>query len=331
MAEVKWIKIATEIFDNKKIRLIESMPDGDALIVIWFKLLMVAGKTNDGGMVYFTKDIPFTDQMLSTYFNKPISTIQLALTTFQKFGMIDIVDDLIHVSNWEEYQNVDGMDKIREQNRIRKQRQREKEKLLLEDNVTSHVTVTECHATDIDIDKDIDKDKKNIYIAHFEEAWKIYPKKKEKSRAYQCYMARINSGYSEDELLTATKNYAAECEKEGRPEKYIKNGSTFFGINEPFVDYLGTKKSTPVNGPMEYEIDNGDTHPQIPPYYGFPAEWFEGTEPIRDRFKPLKQVQNFDIGVTDDTIYSPDELWDKYILRKRGYEYEQQLGFNDRP
>lgn len=64
MAEVKWIKIATEIFDNKKIRLIESMPDGDALIVVWFKLLMLAGKTNDGGMVYFTKDIPFTDQML---------------------------------------------------------------------------------------------------------------------------------------------------------------------------------------------------------------------------------------------------------------------------
>lgn len=172
---------------------------------------------------------------------------------------------------------------------------------------------------------------KDIYIAHFEEAWKIYPKKKDKSRAFQCYMARINSGYSEDELLTATKNYAAECEKDGRPEKYIKNGSTFFGINEPFVDYLGERKSTPVNGPMEYEIDNGDTHPQIPPYYGFPKEWFDGDEPVRDRFVKIKQKQNFSIGVTDDTIYSPDELWDKYILRKRGYEYEQQLRFDDRP
>ena len=92
-----------------------------------------------------------------------------------------------------------------------------------------------------------------------------------------------------------------------------------------------SQKSTPVSNIMEYEIDNGDTHPQIPPYYGFPAEWFEGNEPVRDRFKPLKQIRNFNIGVTDDTIYSPDELWDKYILRKRGYEYEQQLGFNDRP
>ena len=200
------------------------------------------------------------------------------------------------------------------------------------DSTTDSTTDVQRYVQPMYTNKNDKNDKKNnIYIAHFEEAWKIYPKKKDKSRAFQCYMARINSGYSEDELLTATKNYAAECEKEGRPEKYIKNGSTFFGINEPFVDYLGTKKAAPVNGPMEYEIDNGDTHPQIPPYYGFPAEWFEGNEPVRDRFKSLKQVQNFSIGVTDDTIYSPDELWDKYILRKRGYEYEQQLGFNDCP
>ena len=83
-------------------------------------------------MVYFTKDIPFTDQMLSTYFNKPISTIQLALNTFQRFGMIDIVDELIHVSNWEEYQNIDGLEKIREQTRKRVQRHREIKKLELQ-------------------------------------------------------------------------------------------------------------------------------------------------------------------------------------------------------
>ena len=92
-----------------------------------------------------------------------------------------------------------------------------------------------------------------------------------------------------------------------------------------------SSKSTPVSNIMEYEIDNGDTHPQIPPYYGFPKEWFDGDDPVRDRFVKVKQVRNFSIGVTDDTIYSPDELWDKFILRKRGYEYEQQFGFNDCP
>lgn len=174
----------------------------------------------------------------------------------------------------------------------------------------------------------INENKKEIYIAHFEEAWKIYPKKKDKSRAFQCYMARINSGYSETELLTATKNYAAECEKEGRPEKYIKNGSTFFGINEPFVDYLRTQKSTPVSDIFEYEIENYHTHPQVPPFYGFPEEWFEKGQPIKERFVTIKQPQNFSVGVTDETIYSPDELWDKYILRKQGYETAMEGGFD---
>lgn len=129
MAEVKWIKIATNIFDNQKIKVIESMPDGDAIIVIWFKLLMAAGNVNDGGSIYFTKDIPYTDQMLATVFNRPLSTIQLALKTFEKFGMIEVVDDVIQVSNWEKYQNVDGLEKIREQTRARVAKHREQKRI----------------------------------------------------------------------------------------------------------------------------------------------------------------------------------------------------------
>lgn len=143
MANVQWIKITTDIFDNRKIKQIENMPDGDALVVIWLKLLILAGNINDGGCVYFTKDIPFTDQLLATEFNRPIATIQLALTTFERFGMIEIVDDVIFVSNWERYQNIEGMDRIREQTRKRVAKHREKQRLL-----QGNVTVTQGNATD---------------------------------------------------------------------------------------------------------------------------------------------------------------------------------------
>lgn len=132
MADVKWIKITTDIFDNKKIKLIESMPEGDAIIVIWFKLLMTAGNINDGGNIYFTKDIPYTEQMLSTVFNRPLPVIQLALSTFEKFNMIEFVDDVIQVSNWQKYQNVDGLEKIREQTRARVAKHREQKRLEME-------------------------------------------------------------------------------------------------------------------------------------------------------------------------------------------------------
>ena len=162
MADIKWIKLAVDIFDNRKIRQIESMPDGDSLLVIWLKLLTLAGSINDGGTVYFTKDIPYTDQLLATQFNRPLPTVQLALKVFQGFEMIEIVDDMIHVSNWEKYQNVEGLEKIREQTRLRQQRFRERQQL---PNVMDNVTVTLRNDTDIDKEEDKNKNKnKRIFI-----------------------------------------------------------------------------------------------------------------------------------------------------------------------
>ncbi len=99
---------------------------------------------------------------------------------------------------------------------------------------------TECIQnvyTDKDsIGKDsIDKDK---YICAFDEFWKNYPRKKDKARAYKCYCARLKDGYTEDQLLTACINYAAECEHNKTEERYIKHGATFLSVNEPFLDYL---------------------------------------------------------------------------------------------
>lgn len=161
MANVKWIKIATDIFNNKKIRVIESMPEGDSIIVIWFKILMAAGIVNDEGNVYFTKEIPYTDQMLATVFNRPLTTIQLALRTFEEFGMIEIVNDVIHVSNWAKYQNVEGMERVREQTRLRVSRHRELKKM--ECNVTCNATVTQSNATDIEEERDIEKEKEKNF------------------------------------------------------------------------------------------------------------------------------------------------------------------------
>lgn len=161
MSEVKWIKLSTSIFDNRKIRQIEKMPEGDALIVIWLKLLILAGNVNDGGLVYFTKEIPYTDQLLATQFDRPLSVIQLAISTFLKFEMIDVVDDLICISNWEKYQNVERLEQIREQNRLRQKRWYDSHKLLSDakPNVSLTKNLTLPNATDIEVDKEKDKDK----------------------------------------------------------------------------------------------------------------------------------------------------------------------------
>lgn len=179
MAEVKWIKITVDMFDDEKIKIIQSMPEGDSLLVVWIRLITLAGKTNDGGYIYISENMPYTDEMLSVIINKPLNIIRLALDTFDKLGMIENDIKGIYLTNFEKYQSLDKMERIKEQNRLRKQRQREREKQLkLSGNVTSHGTVTQSHATDIDIDID-----NNIYIAPSNEG----KPKKEVKKSYGEY------------------------------------------------------------------------------------------------------------------------------------------------
>lgn len=151
MAEVKWIKINVDMFDDEKIKIIQSMPEGDSLLIVWIKLITLAGKTNDGGYVYISDNMPYTDEMLSIIMNKPLNTIRLALETFVKLGMIENDVKGIYLVNFEKHQSLDKLEKIKEQNRLRARKYREKQKLL-ESNVT------ETLRNDIDIDKEEDKD-----------------------------------------------------------------------------------------------------------------------------------------------------------------------------
>ena len=133
MSEVKWIKITTDIFNDEKMLLIESMPDSDSIIVIWFKLLSLAGKSNNGGLVMMSDKVPYTKEMLPILFRRKPAVVDLALLTFEKFGMIEILDNnTILISNWEKHQNVKGLEEIREKNRIRQKKFRDNQKLLLE-------------------------------------------------------------------------------------------------------------------------------------------------------------------------------------------------------
>lgn len=133
-SDVKWIKISTGLPDNKKLKQIRKLPDGDTIALMWVFLLCLAGDVNENGMIYIAPEVPYTDEMLAEEFRIDINTIRLGLATFQKFGMIDIVDDVICLSAWEKWQSVDRLSEIREYNRIAKQKSRAKQKQkLLED------------------------------------------------------------------------------------------------------------------------------------------------------------------------------------------------------
>ena len=123
MSDVKWIKLSVNMFDDEKIKLIKTMPEGDKIIVIWVQLLCLAGKTNDGGLVYMGQNMVFTDEMLATIFDEQVNIVRIALQTLEQFGMIEVsLEGLIGITNWEKHQSTDKMARMKEQSRIRQQK-----------------------------------------------------------------------------------------------------------------------------------------------------------------------------------------------------------------
>ena len=126
MSDIKWIKINVNMFDDEKIKIIQALPEGDAILIIWIKLITLAGKTNYGGYVYVSDNVPYTEEMLSIVFGKPLPIIKLALETFTKLEMIEIDEKGIYLINFEKHQSLDRLEELREYNRLAQRKHREK-------------------------------------------------------------------------------------------------------------------------------------------------------------------------------------------------------------
>ena len=255
MNDVKWIKITTDMFDNRKIRAIRKLPEGNNIILIWVMLLSLAGRCNASGMIFLTENIPYTNKMLADELDFEESVICIALDTLEKFGMITRDENLfISVNNWAEYQSVEGMDKIREQTKKRvtdyRRRQKENNVELLSCNVTCNVTETlqkrNVTQQNKNKNKDIEKENNNISCASemhddddlegfFNSIWKLYPIKKGKGQVSKTKKKVLRrKGY--DQIERCVNRFIADMEDEGRDRRYWMHGSTFF--NSGYVDYL---------------------------------------------------------------------------------------------
>lgn len=249
MAEVKWIKITTDVFDDEKILLIESMPSADSIITIWFKLLILAGKQNNNGVFMMSNKLPFTDEMLATIFRRDLNTVRLALKTFEEFGMIEVVDNVITIPNWNKHQTLDAYEKKKERDRLYQQNRRKKQKNLIEQK--SLDKSSDVAFSDREEEKEEDKEKENIKenslspdsgdLFDFDDAWKktfdIYPKKTAYSTSKTAWMDKVLEVIEENQpdiarlLYKATEAYLSDYQEKNPDD-------TDFRYIPKYVDWL---------------------------------------------------------------------------------------------
>ena len=273
MAEVKWIKITTDMFDNRKIKHLRKLPDGNNIVLIWVMLLTMAGRCNSNGMVFLTQNIPYTPKMLADELDFEENTVKLALQSLEQLEMIVMDNGFFSIPGWEEHQNAEALEKIREQNRIRKQKQREKQKIECVTEMSRDVSVTNLgsHATDIDKEEDKDKDN-NIYVPYKEIITYLNEKTGKKLRwdvksNQKEIKARFNEGYTLDDFKTVIdKKYhewgrkptKEELQRGVKDMRIYLRPKTLFGSN--FDVYLNQEQTEkmPTKPPVSRNLNNFD-------------------------------------------------------------------------
>lgn len=290
MAEVKWIKITTDMFEDEKIDFIQSLPEGDSLLVIWVRLLTMAGKCNANGYIFLTENIPYTEESLAYKFKKSLNVVKLALQTFQKLKMIQIGDRGIELLNWSKYQNLEGLDKLkqREYERVKKRKQREKakelqapakEELASSGDVPNNVpgtnegtyqgqsTGTPSYIRDREIDKEIDIEIEDRLIDRRKDLDKI-------NQAYfNTFYRQISGSYMQKILDILNKGdytnlilYALEKTKQRIDEQKKEKGFNYtLSILESWIN-KGFKTVSDVKNNEEKKAAGSEQTPMYEPF-----------------------------------------------------------------
>lgn len=250
MNSVKWISITTDIFNDEKMCAIESLPDGLSIEIVWFKILCLAGTCNEHGFLMITKEIPYTDEMLAKNFRMDIGIIKRALEIFQKMGMIEIVDDIYMVSNWMKYQNNAELQHIKETNRLRQQRYRDRQKSLAleqnENNVIRNVTNEESNVTCNVTNNEFCSICNMYYVDIYKEIINYLNTKTNSSYRYTTkknqtlIRARLNEGFVIDDFKKVIDIKCSEWLNDGSMNKYLRP-ETLFGTK--FEGYLNQKSN----------------------------------------------------------------------------------------
>lgn len=253
MADVKWIKITTDIFDDEKILLIEALPEADSIIVIWFKLLCMAGKQNNSGVFMMSNKVAFTDKMLAAIFRRNEITVKNALDAFEKLGMIEIVDDVITIPNWGKHQTLDRIEQKNEYMRTYMKDYREKQKKIAcktncKTNSKANVSSLELEGEEEEEDISCSPEDERLIASkeNFEKIYALYPKKTGKAKALEYYMqwhkGRKLSGFDKAIKLTnkqmylATVKYVDEKKDTETDLQYYKGFDVF--MNKAILDYV---------------------------------------------------------------------------------------------
>ena len=152
-----WLKLKEDFFDDKVIKYLRKLPDGNALVIIYLKMQLKSLKTE--GFLKYDRLLPSYEEELALVLDEDINMVRFAITALIKMGVVERwEDDMLYMASMQ--QLIGSETAVAE--RVRRHRAlKSKQQEMLPCNVEvlpSNTDETKCN-TEIEIDIEIDKEK----------------------------------------------------------------------------------------------------------------------------------------------------------------------------
>lgn len=235
-----WLKLKENFFEEKHIKYLRTLPDGDKLVIVYQKMQLKSLRTE--GFIKYDQILPSNVEELAMILDEDTNAVRLAISALVKSGAVEILDDgSFYMLAMQDLIGKEGASA----ERVRKFRDRQK-KLALPCNTD----VTKCN-TEIEIELEIEKDsinsgdkppqKKPNYSKQYKEIIDYLNKrlgtqyKYKSTQTQKLIKGRLEEGFTVADFKTVIDKKYLEWYKDEKMRQYLRP-VTLFGTK--FEGYL---------------------------------------------------------------------------------------------
>ena len=240
-----WLRLKKDFFKRHDIQILESKPNGKEYVLFYLKLLCES--IDHKGMLRFSDDLPYSDEMLATITNTDTATACDALCELNKLGLIEMLDDGTFY-----LKQVESMTGCETEWAEKKRQYREKLKTEKGQTEDKPRTKKGHVRQEIEIEKEIDIDikesrekKRKRFVPPTLDEVKAYCKERNNDVDAQKFFDYYEQGQWKDSKGNPVKNWKQKLitweNKQPKTEK-PKSNTMHFSNERTNIDYEALKK-----------------------------------------------------------------------------------------
>lgn len=86
-----WLKLKEDFFDDKQVKYLRSLPDGDKIVITYLKMQLKSLKTE--GTIRYDQLLPTCEEELALMLDEELNIVKFTIKALQQINVIEILED----------------------------------------------------------------------------------------------------------------------------------------------------------------------------------------------------------------------------------------------